>query len=361
MSKLQILITLSLATQLCRAQHDSYRIYEIFSSAGTMELGGDGFGARTITAEEVSFNGCADWAQWPTGTETGNRRGMEESMSELTTLSLISQPTGGLDKTCIIQNSTADGQQSVWSSMRGIKVTTPRWRFIPRVTVTDVDMEGDGAIDPNNADLYLRKSAIVVGFVGDKLVRPRWTLYTSQLFLHNMTLAANELGRMGVQRPSGASESVPGLLSTWAGEAPRPPPLTCARNSGDMTCGGLASFGEPVDGFFVLVALERGSRTQAGALVSVGEVQVPEGCRCSRGKRRRRVFEETVDGSSECVTRHEAEGYYFCTPQGGAWCERFEYTRWTITGPRMPSGAWPCTGTQAIGARFLYETALAAK
>lgn len=101
------LTIVSLSAVLCNAQ----KLFQVLGSAGVMELGGDGYGARTIRAEEVSFNDCGDWDEWPTGTETGVETGM-------TTLSMFAKPaigqTPGSNSDCRIRNSTTDGKKSQW-------------------------------------------------------------------------------------------------------------------------------------------------------------------------------------------------------------------------------------------------------
>lgn len=340
-------------------QYDSYKIYDIIAGGGTMQLGGDGFGSRTITAAVVDVHACDDWTPHPTGTQT-------DGTSGLTTVSMFGptapgqtdyDPSGAVyNGDCRINNSSAGGQTSHWWPIRSIKLTAPGWKIMPSFSVTDIDMQCEGASDATDPDLCLRKGVIVFGFNGDTLVFPQWNLGGNTLVTHDMKVETNAMVGMGFTRASGSKDYIPGIMTTWGDRVPQVPVLSCAQGAEDLKCGGIVSFDTPVDGVIVAAAMEWKSTTLGGALVSIGDFKIPQGCRCSEsdGVEPRRITEESAT-ANECEVRTEAAKHYFCNPSGDAWCDRYTYTRWTITGPMDPAtGRYPCTSNQAVGGRFLF-------
>lgn len=318
------IVALSAVLLLCQAQFDSYKLYDIFSS-GTYDLGSaDGYGSRTLVAQDIGIHACNDWTSWPTGTQTAT--------SGLTTVSMFGpasygQQENGSNGDCRINNSTAGGKESHWWPIRAIKVTSPNWKIMPTFTVTDVDMQCDGASDPNDPLLCLRKAALVFGYNGANLVFPNWDLAGNTMVLHDMRVESPAMNGMGIPRTpipgTDVFDMIPGIMTTWGDRVPQVPVLSCNLGAEDLRCGGTVTFDTPVEGIIIAIAAEWKSETLSGALMSVGDFKIPEGCRCSEsdGVDPRRITEEDPANMGECTVRTEPATHYFCNPLGDSWCK----------------------------------------
>lgn len=338
-------------TQEC---YDEYKIYDIVQNhGGTLNID-DGWGKRTIQVDIIEVHACARWPVDDTGTETGG-----PGASGLTTISLTGEASHGQDDPsngdCRINNSTKGGATSHWWPIQGLRISSTGWRFEPKdLIISDVDMEGSS--DPANA---LRKAALVFGYKNNVHVNASYEYPGgSKLFTHAMKVEDHTLNAMGHLTTPRADDHflwVDGTMTNWGNETV--PLLRCNTGAQDPACATHVSFEEPIDGFFILHALEWKSLNQEHSLISVGNLKIPCGCRCERVTETRKV---TLPASTagECTQKVTSDTHAVCKEEGAAWCTRKTFDRYTVSGPILPNGNYPCD--KSSGTSAAYERVFAA-
>ncbi len=307
---------------------DSYDIHEIFSAGGTKtySLHGD----RSLTATEVSIQECPTYSTLPTGSEEGGK----------TIISYYEalNPDNGK---CRVNNSTGENH---WFTFQGIKVVANGWKIQPQdLELSDIDVEDPVGGDQNQA---LRKASIVFGFNGNTLVWPTYTIPTGSLLrTQQFWIKAPQMGLLGFpevhQYPYGVM---------WGQLTPHVAVANLVDCTTDQTqCRAIASFSEPVDGFFVLFAGELKSFVKMNAQMSVGPLQTTCGCRCDTSSPTdTRVVTRPVPGvSNQCTRSMITSSHLYCTDTGSKWCERGQRTKYVTTGSMLPGGNYPCASASA--------------
>lgn len=328
--------------QVC---YDEYKIYDIYGAPSQELAIADGYGVRSIKAELVNENNCPPFPSDPTGSETGGT-----GASGLTTVSIYPDNLsyGQLNNgDCRINNSSTGGETSHWWPLAGLKVTAPGWRFQPQeVMISDVDMEGG-----SNPDDSLRKGALVFGFNGNNVVPARWTFPSgSKLIQHDMKVESDELNLLGFTRANGDHSHLPGVMSMWRYEPF--PLLRCNKGAEDPACSAAFSFDEPIEGFYILHALEWKSLTQRDSLISVGNLKLECGCRCGNVSGTRKVTLSTAT-AGECTQKIATDDHMVCSDTGLAWCSRSTYDRYFVTGDVLPNGNYPCSLASGQSASYV--------
>lgn len=306
---------------------DTYNLYECLAAPGGELDIVDSWGPRKIKCEIVELNKCDDWTVNPTGLQTTTTGG---SPSGLTTLSLwgiasYGQQNNGSNGDCRINNSTSGGKTSHWWPIRAIKVTALGWKIQPEhIRVSDVDMEGGTTVDGS-----LRKAALVWGFDGQTTINATWDISGGQLIEHDMKIEGKYLNQMGFlanyptvyqgNSNTNLHEWFKGVMTTYADRVPQvSSPLTCAQGADDPQCAAVASFSQPIEGFFVMVNYEWKSLAQAGSLISIGPLGLKCGCKCDQRSGTRTITVPT-NVAGQCTQRTSSGTMSVCNPDGANW------------------------------------------
>jgi len=360
---------------------NTYHLWDILANSnGELEIteGGD----RVLKVDRVAFNKCPTWDLDPTGSETGYTNG---TGSQLTSISLDAPTANGQEDgtngQCRINNSTAGSKESHWYPVQGLHVYTPGWQVQPEnIKVSDVDMEGiDGDVQGS-----LRKAALVFGYIGDRLINATWTFPASSgLIQHAMKIEHKALTNpwsdprvtfldadkdtygFGFTRADNTHVWLNGVMTTYEDSALTPSYLSCVAGANDDKCSAYFSFNEPIDGFYIMHALEWKSDAQGHSRISVGPMKLPCGCKCARIETVTRSITNPQTSTSisattgQCTKKIITDDIFKCDNAGRYWCHRKNYDRWTITGPEDKNvGLWPCEKTQAEKVIFqhLFDT-----